>query len=78
MIESVFLVEELVEFCSEPLRQTLVVCSSVDIAKDFIGTHGGDQMVLTATGEILPKYKISEYRVISHSRKIKHKEVKGV
>lgn len=61
----VFLVEALDELSDNNTRHTVAVCANPDIAAYYIGLHGGDQLMLTASGELLPKFVVTETAILS-------------
>ena len=78
MRHMIYLVEELVSFCTEPVRRTVAVCANTSIADEFIDAQGGNQMMLTAAGEILPKYSVTEKQILCTARDIEKVEANNV
>ena len=62
MINTVHLVEELVEF-SRGLRSTVAVCATKELAEAWVEQAGGNQMVLLDSGEPEAIYRISTFIV---------------
>lgn len=78
MRHMIYLVEELVSFCTEPVRRIVAVCANTALADEFIDAQGGNQMMLTATGEILPKYKVTEKQILCTASDIEKAEAYNV
>ena len=61
----VFLVEALDELSESSVRRTVAVCANPTLAAYYVDLHGGDQLMLTASGELLPKFVVTETEILS-------------
>ena len=64
MRHMIYLVEELSELFTDPVRFTVAVCANQEIAQHYIYTHGGNQLMMSNSGLVLPKYKITETQML--------------
>lgn len=76
-MDSVALIQELVDFtCGH--RRTLAVCSSRELAEEWINRNGGNQMVLLPDGTYAPKYRIDEYIIMNTITEVDPCTLQGV
>lgn len=61
----VFLVEALDELSDINTRHTVAVCANPTVAEHYILLHGGDQLVMSAAGELLPKFIVTETEILN-------------
>jgi hypothetical protein len=62
-MSSVFVIEKL-EDISTGIRSTYAVCRSETVANEYLNTHDGNQLVMLASGEIVPEYIVNEYEIM--------------
>lgn len=64
----IYLVEELSEMFTDPVRFTVAVCANHEIAQHYIDAHGGNQLMMSNSGVVLPKYKITEKQILCNKK----------
>ena len=66
-MNTVFVIEELIDI-STGNRRTFAVCATEAVANEYLNTHDGNQLVMLASGEVVPEYIVNEYLVLHHAK----------